>query len=55
MLLSDNRFTDYIDIIDNELNRLNRLSDDYSVKLLKKQRKLALANISAEDILEAIR
>ena len=55
MLLSDNRFTDYIDIIDNELNRLNRLSDDYSVKLLKKQRKLALANISAEDILDAIR
>jgi hypothetical protein len=55
MLLSDNRFTDYIDIIDNELNRLNRLSDDYSVKLLKKQRKLALANITAEDILDAIR
>ena len=55
MLLSDNRFTDYIDIIDNELSRLNRLSDDYSVKLLKKQRKLALANITAEDILDAIR
>jgi len=55
ILLSDNRFTDYIDIINNELDRIKRLSDDYSVKLLKKQRKLALANISAEDILEAIR
>jgi hypothetical protein len=55
MLLSDNRFTDYIDIINNELDRLNRISDDYSVKLIKKQRKLALANISAEDILNIIK
>ena len=55
MLLSDNRFTDYIDIIDNELSRLNRLSDDYSVKLIKKQRKLALANISAEEVLDFIK
>jgi hypothetical protein len=55
MLLSDNRFTDYIDIINNELDRIKRLSDDYSVKLLKKQRKLALANISAEDILNYIK
>jgi hypothetical protein len=55
ILLSDYRFTDYIDIINNELDRIKRLSDDYSVKLLKKQRKLALANISAEDILDAIR
>jgi hypothetical protein len=55
LLLTDNRFTDYIDIINNELDRIKRLSDDYSVKLLKKQRKLALANISAEDILDAIR
>jgi hypothetical protein len=55
LLLSDNRFTDYTDIINNELNRLNRISDDYSVKLLKKQRKLALANISATDILELIK
>ena len=55
MLLSDNRFTDYTDIINNELERLNRLSDDYSVKMQKKQRKLALANISATDILELIK
>ena len=55
ILLSDNRFTDYIDIINNELDRIKRLSDDYSVKLLKKQRKLALANISATDILELIK
>jgi hypothetical protein len=55
MLLSDNRYTHYIDIINNELNRLNRISDDYSVKLLKKQRKLALMNITARDILEAIK
>jgi len=55
MLLSDNRFTDYIEIINNELIRLNRLSDDYSVKMQKKQRKLALANISATDILELIK
>jgi hypothetical protein len=55
MLLSDNRFTDYIDIINNELDRIKRLSDDYSVKLIKKQRKLALANISAEDILNYIK
>jgi len=55
MLLNDNRFINYNDIINNELNRLNRISDDYSVKLLKKQRKLALANISATDILELIK
>ncbi len=55
MLLSDNRYTHYIDIINNELNRHNRISDDYSVKLLKKQRKLALMNITARDILEAIK
>jgi len=55
MLLNDNRFINYNDIINNELNRLNRLTDEYSVKLLKKQRKLALANISAEDILNYIK
>jgi hypothetical protein len=55
LLLTDNRFTDYTDIINNELDRLNRISDDYSIKLIKKQRKLALANISAEDILNIIK
>jgi hypothetical protein len=55
LLLSDNRFTDYTDIINNELERLNRISDDYSVKLVKKQRKLALANITAEQVLELIK
>ena len=55
LLLSDNRFTDYVDIINNELMRINRISDDYSVKMQKKQRKLALANITANDILEAIK
>lgn len=55
LLLSDNRFTDYIDIINNELDRIKRLSDDYSIKLIKKQRKLALANITATDILDAIK
>ena len=55
MLLSDNRFTDYTHIINNELERLDRISDSYSVKMQRKQRKLALANISAEDILDAIR
>lgn len=55
ILLTDNRFTDYIDIINNELNRINRIEDEYSVKLIKKQRKLALANISAEQVLEAIK
>jgi hypothetical protein len=55
ILLSDNRFTDYIDIINSELDRINRLSDDYSVKIQKKQRKLALANISAEEVLDLIK
>lgn len=55
ILLSDNRFTDYIEIINNELIRLNRLSDDYSVKMQKKQRKLALANITAEEVLDFIK
>ena len=55
ILLSDNRFTDYIDIINSELDRINRLSDDYSVKMQKKQRKLALANISAEEVLDFIK
>lgn len=55
LLLNDNRFTDYIDIINNELDRIKRLSDEYSIKIQKKQRKLALANITAEDILDAIR
>ena len=55
LLLSDNRFTDYVDIINNELMRINRISDNYSIKMQKKQRKLALANITASDILEAIK
>jgi hypothetical protein len=55
ILLSDNRFTNYIDIINNELNRLNKIEDSYSIKLQKKQRKLALMNITARDILEAIK
>jgi len=55
ILLSDNRFTDYIDIINNELKRINNIEDQYSIKLQKKQRKLALANITAEQVLEAIK
>jgi hypothetical protein len=55
ILLTDNRFTDYVNIINNELQRINRIDDEYSVKLAKKQRKLALANITAEDILLAIK
>lgn len=55
LLLTDNRFIDYVDIINNELDRIKRLSDEYSVKIQKKQRKLALMNITANDILEAIK
>ena len=55
ILLSDNRFSDYIDIINNELKRINNIEDQYSIKLQKKQRKLALANITAEQVLEAIK
>ena len=55
LLLNDNRFTDYIDIINNELERIKRLSDEYSVKMQKKQRKLALANITAEEVLDIIK
>ena len=55
LLLTDNRFTDYIDIINNELKRINNIEDQYSIKLQKKQRKLALANITAEQVLEAIK
>lgn len=54
ILLSDNRFTDYVDIISQELERIKRIENDYSIKIQKKQRKLALANITANDILEAI-
>ena len=55
MLLSDNRFTDYTHIINNELERLDRISDSYSVKMQRKQRKLALANITAEQVLDLIK
>jgi len=55
LLLSDNRFIDYIDIINNELNRLNKIDDEISRKLQKKQRKLALANLTAENILSEIK
>ncbi len=55
ILLSDNRFTDYTDIISQELERIKRIDNEYSIKIQKKQRKLALANITAEDILDAIR
>ena len=55
ILLTDNQFVNHIDIINNELDRIKRLSDDYSVKMQKKQRKLALANITAEDILNFIK
>ena len=55
ILLSDTRFTDYIDIINSELDRIKRLSDEYSIKIQKKQRKLALANITAEEVLDLIK
>lgn len=55
LLLSDNRFTDYIDIINNELTRIQRIDENYSIKLQRKQRKLALANITAEQVLDLIK
>ena len=55
MLLNMTEFNQFTDIISQEIERINRIDDIYSIKLAKKQRKLALANISAEDILEAIK
>ena len=55
ILLSMTEFNEFTDIISQEIERINRIDDIYSIKLAKKQRKLALANISAEDILEAIK
>ena len=55
LLLNMTEFNQFTDIISQEIERINRIDDIYSIKLAKKQRKLALANISAEDILEAIK
>ena len=55
MLLKMSEFNEYHSIIAKELERVKRIDDEYSVKLIKKQRKLALANISAEQVLEAIK
>ena len=55
ILLSMTEFNEFTDIISQEIERINRIDDIYSIKLAKKQRKLALANISAEDILESIK
>lgn len=55
MLLNMQEFSNYTDIISQELERINRISDAYSIKIQKKQRKLALANISAEQVLDLIK
>ena len=55
LLKTMQEFNNYHDIIDNELARLSRIDDDYSVKMYKKQRKLAVANITVSDILNAIK
>jgi hypothetical protein len=55
MLLNMSQFDEYRDIITQELERVKRIDDQYSIKLVKKQRKLALANISAEQVLELIK
>jgi hypothetical protein len=55
ILLTHNQFTDYTDIINNELKRLSRINDTIIIKAKKRERKLALANITAEQVLEAIK
>jgi SpoVK/Ycf46/Vps4 family AAA+-type ATPase len=55
ILLNMTEFDDYKDIISQEIDKINRIEQQYSIKLLKKQRKLALANITAEEVLEIIK
>ena len=55
LLLTHNQYINYVDVINNELKRLSSINDTVVIKQQKRLRKLALANISAEDILEAIK
>ncbi len=55
ILLNMTDFDSYKDIITQELDKINRIEHEYSIKVQKKQRKLALANISAEQVLELIK
>lgn len=55
MLLNMTEFNDYKHIITQEIKKINRVEQQYSLKMQKKQRKLALANITAEDVLDAIK
>ena len=55
ILLNMTDFSQYVDIIAEEVDKINRVEQQCSIKLQKRQRKLALANITAEDILEAIK
>ena len=55
LLLTHNLYINYVDVIHNELKRLSSINDTVVIKQQKRLRKLALANISAEDILEAIK
>lgn len=55
ILLNMTDFSEYNSIIAQEVDKINRVEQQYSIKLQKKQRKLALANITAEEVLEAIR
>jgi transcriptional regulator NrdR family protein len=55
VLLAMSEFAEYRDIIEQEIERIKRIDDEFSVKMYKKQRKLALANITAEDVLNFIK
>lgn len=55
VLLTHNQYTDYTDIINNELTRLTNVNDSIIIKQKKRERKLALMNITAEQVLEAIK
>jgi hypothetical protein len=55
ILLNMTEFSEYNSIIAQEADKINRIEQNYSVKMQKKQRKLALANITAEDVLDAIK
>jgi hypothetical protein len=55
MLLNMSQFSEYNDIISQEIEKIKRIDDEYSVKIARKQRKLAVANITAEQVLELIK
>lgn len=55
LLLSNSQFDEHKQIISQELEKVNRIDEQISFKLQRQQRKLALANMTAEQVLELIK